>query len=37
MHYCNFNATLESESLFDYLEGEWVADVDDREEVVGAF
>ena len=37
MHYCNFNATIESESLFDYLEGEWVADVDDREEVLERF
>lgn len=37
MHYCNFNATLESESLFDYLGGEWVADVDDREEVLERF
>lgn len=37
VHYCNFNATLESESLFDYLEGEWVVEIKNRDEVVERF
>ena len=37
MQYCNFNAVLESESIFDYVEGDWIAEVNYPKEVTDLF
>lgn len=37
MHYCNFNAVLESESVLDYLDGDWAAETKNPEEALKRF
>lgn len=37
MQYCNFNAVLEHESVLDYLDGEWAAEMDNTEEILERF
>lgn len=37
LRYCNFNAKFDKKSIFDYLEGDWVADIDNPNKMLELF
>lgn len=37
IQYCNFNAVLDSDSILDYLDGDWVAEISEPHEIIERF
>ncbi len=37
IRYCNFNAAFGDKSIFDYLDGDWIIDVDNPKKIIDLF